>query len=356
MTPEATSEPIPVRPPSGRRRLGKYLLFLSRGLGPTAAGWLARHDAPVGQDYRGIPLPALDGAFRADPSWADVEARDGEIRSRALGLTFGHARDLVTHGYGSWLALSHLGWRFARNPTPGGLQARHAALTLNLATTEDCEMVREIHLMPRCYDLRLAGSWDVVDIGGNVGMAALFFAAQPWCARVFSYEPFGMTAAAFRENVALNPDLMGKIALQEVGLGESEADLEVDYDPQLKGSMSVAGLGAWRGPSATATGKVSIKIERASTALAGILSGPRPVLAKIDCEGSEYGILRDLSASDLLRRFSALIIEWHGAGPEELVALLLGHGFAVQVTPLAEDQRTLGLLHATRLPPAAGVR
>jgi FkbM family methyltransferase len=347
------AEPNPVRPPSTLRRLGKVAYFLCQGLRPGTAAWLARHDAPVARDFAAIPLPAIVAAFTADPSWADIEAGEGTIRSRALNLTF-EGDDLVLHGYATWLALTRLGWNFVRSGEPGCLRASHGSFVLNVTTTEECEMVREIHLEPCCYDLRLPGVWDVVDVGANVGMAALFFAQQPWCRSVTSFEPFAPTAEAFEANMALNPALATKITLVRKALGESDRTLDVDYNPALRGSMSLTGVGSWRDDRTVPRQKVSIQVERASTVLAPVLAARRgrPVLGKIDCEGSEYTIFRDLEASGMLAHFSAFVIEWHGHGPGEIIETLHRQGFATHVSPLSADHHTLGLIYAIRLAPS----
>ncbi len=342
------------RPPSLVRRVGKFGLFLWRGHPPGVAWYLAVSDALKGQNYRGISRPALAAAVRADPSWRDLVSIDGQIRSRALDLEF-LRDDLASRGYRTWLALAQLGWKFKRSAGTG-LIAQRGAATLQLSTDEECEMMTEIHVAG-CYDFRLPGEWHVVDIGANVGMASLFFAEQPWCGRVTSFEPFARTADAFVSNLALNPTLAPKITLVRQALGETDSVLSVDYRPELRGSMSLSGVGGWRGSATAAVERVSIRVHPASLALAPVFAGLGGcrLLGKIDCEGSEYAIFRELESSGALGKFSALVIEWHGRGPAEIVAPLLRHGFAVHVSPISPDHRTLGLIYATRCAaPAAG--
>jgi FkbM family methyltransferase len=340
--------PIPPRPPSLARRLGKFAFFLLHGHSPGLAWWLAVHDATKHQNYRAIAREALTAAAAADPSWTDLVVADGHIRSRALGLEF-LGTDSVTRGYLTLLALAPLGWSFTR-ATSGVLLARRDSLQLRLITDEECNMIGEIFL-EGCYDLRLPGEWHVIDIGANVGMAALFFAQQPWCKHVTSFEPFASTADAFAANLALNPDVATKITLVRQAVGETTAELHVHYDPNLRGSMSVTGIGAWRGPPAAGAERVTIQLAPATTALAPAFAalGPCRLLGKIDCEGSEYGIFRELESSGALDQFSAFVIEWHGSGPDEIVRTLQRLGFAVHVSPLSSDHRTLGLIYATRL-------
>jgi len=336
------------RPASLVRRLGKFGVFLARGHGPRLAWWLAGHDALKRADYRGISLAALESAWRADRSWRDIAADAGRVHSRALGLEFKNG-DAVDRGYATWRALADRGWKFERGND--GLIAHGNGLTLAISTAEEETMIKEI-FFDRCYDFRLPGSWQVVDIGANVGMAALFFASQTWVNRVFSFEPFAPTADAFRSNLQLNLSLSQKISLSQTGLGANAATLSVDYHAALRGSMTLTGVGQWRGRPGTTGHPILISVERASAALSPIIAGRNGhrLLAKIDCEGSEYDILGDLDASGMLEYFSAFVIEWHARGPDELVRLLSGHGYALHVQPLSPDETALGLIYATKLP------
>lgn len=339
------------RPPSRLRALAKFVHFLLRGHTPIQARWLAAYDAPKAADARGVSREALAAAYHSDPSWSDIQIAEGRVTSRALGLAFS-GDDATTRGYRVWRALAHRGWSFSPRPE-GGLLARWGDFALALTTDEETEMIREIFLAG-CYDVRLAQPCHVIDIGGNVGMAALWFARQANITRVTSFEPFAPTAEGYRANVALNPALAPKITLITDALGETETTLQVDYVPSLRGSMSVSGLGGWRHVDDKAVGKIPIHVVPAAPVIGPLLAAAQAagarVLAKIDCEGSEYAIFRNLEAAGLLGAFHTLLIEWHGLGPDDLVAALLRHGFVVSVMPLSEDGRSLGLIHATRQP------
>ena len=345
--------PPPTRPPSLLRSWGKFGRFLLRGHGPGLAWWLAQRDAVMRNDYRHVRRPALVAAWRADPSWTDLLVGEGRASSRALGLEF-RGDDPVSRGYATWRSLALAGWRFEDRGVT--LLASRDGLTLQLQTEEEEEMIKEIYLR-NCYDVRLPGRWQVVDVGANVGMAALFFARQPGVERVYSYEPFAPTADGFVANLSLNPQLAPKIQLTRLALGEAAGEITVDYDPALRGSMSLTGLGSWRSEAGATGQKIRITVQPASAVLAPVFSGLNGcrLFAKIDCEGSEYGILRELDASGALAHFSALVIEWHSQGPDELLRILAARGFALQVHPLSPDSQTLGLIYATRLPPATQV-
>jgi len=334
----------PHRPPALARRLGKFALFLARGHPPALAWWLASRDAVRRQSYRGVTRAALEAAWRADPTWVDLVVRGPHIHSAALGLEF-TGEDPASRGYATWRSLHRLGWEFSREGER--LLARRDGLTLGIETAEEEEMLAEIYLR-RCYDLRLPGRWQVVDIGANVGMAALFFAQQPGVEHVHAFEPFAPTADTLQRQLERNPHLAARISLTRLALGEKAGQLTVDYHAELRGSMSLAGLGAWRGAPVGPAQRISVQVQPASAALASVFSaqGNCRLLAKLDCEGSEYGILRELDASGSLARFSAFVIEWHGQGPDALVEILARRGFVVHVAPLSDDPRVLGLIYA----------
>jgi FkbM family methyltransferase len=328
------------------RRLGKFLLFVSRGLAPATAWWLARHDATKCNDYRGVPLSDLAGAWEATGRWNGLVAAGGTIRSTRVELPF-HGTDLLARGFSTLAALHENGFAIAR-AEGGTLLVTNATWHLRVTTEEEISMLHEIFL-DGCYDLRLSGHWNVLDIGANVGLAGLFFAAQPWVHQVIAFEPFAPTGDAHRDMLALNPGLAAKISLHRYGLGETTERLTVGFCRNLCGSMSIHGLGSWRGAATTPLERVDIEVRRASEVLdefAPTLAGRR-TLAKIDCEGSEYPILRDLERSGWLTRLDAIIMEWHGRQPDELVERLQRAGFGLHVRNLAGN-RTLGLILAWR--------
>ncbi len=327
------------------RSLGKFILFLTRRVRPPTAWWLACHDAPVAQDYRGVPLAALRAAWQAARSWADLAAGSARISSRLLRLDFA-GDDVLARHYPVLCDLVRRGFHVQSEASNLILSDGHLAFCIS--TDEEVSMAREIYL-EQCYRFHLEGRWNVLDIGANAGFASLFFAAQPWVARVDAFEPFGPTADAFDANLRRNPTLQEKITLWHHGLGEADATATVDYHPPLRGSMTLSGLGAWRGRVDGKTKKVSVQVRQTSRVLDELRPGfsGRPVLLKIDCEGSEFGILRDLERTGWLSRLDLIVMEWHQHQPDELLAGLSRAGFAQHVRALAPDS-TLGLIIAVR--------
>ena len=65
---------------------------------------------------------------------------------------------------------------------------------------------------------------------------------------------------------------------------------------------------------------------------------------KMDCEGSEYGIFKNLDAAGLLGRFDAIMLEWHNHGPHALREMLEKHGYSVFT--FGDQPSPIGMLYA----------
>jgi len=304
-------------------------------------------------DYRAVPLAILSNACNAVGDWAELAVNNGQAIAIRLNLPF-EENTLLSHGYATLLALHQRGFTLGLHP--GGILLTNSTFRLRVTTVEELSMLQEI-FVEGCYDLHLAGSWNVLDIGANVGFASLAFSAQPWVNRVVAFEPFGPTAAEYALNVEFNTSLAAKIALHCFGLADRDESLDVPYHPNLRGSMSIHGLGSWRGPAHSAATKVSIKVRRATSVLeelAPSLRG-RPLMVKLDCEGSEYAILSDLENSGWLERVDLIVMETHLRPPEELIRQLYRADFSLHVRALVPD-RTQCILLAWRHTAARSVK
>lgn len=184
-----------------------------------------------------------------------------------------------------------------------------------------------------------------LDIGMNVGAAALWMAREFGC-QVHGFELCAPTFEIAEENMALNPREASLVHRHAFGLSDEDATLEIPYLAASSGDAGIFGLN-----TAPGAAMLQVEVRRASEVLRPILDAapPGPVFAKLDCEGAEFPILRDLAASGLLSRIDVLAMEWHrGAGdPRELAEALERSGHAVSLQTIDES---LGYLRATRTP------
>lgn len=269
----------------------------------------------------------------APGAWLELPAEWPQVRD------FDHIR-----------ALAHKGAKFAR-VDDGRLRVQIDDLVFFPATAEELFILREI-FVEGVYHLRLARESVLLDIGGNVGTAALWFARQPLVAQVHTFEPLPDNLARLQNHLAANPEAAKRCVVHPYGLGAKEQTIKVRYLPSSRGSFSVVhGLDAVvdkRLKIETTEAEAEVGIRPARLALHDIASANPglDIVAKIDCEGAEEEILADLEKADLLGRIRAIIMETHFGNGCRLADLLSRNGFLVfQPQPGSTD---LGYIVAFR--------
>jgi len=190
------------------------------------------------------------------------------------------------------------------------------------------------------------GSWEVhlppgdqavvIDVGMNVGIAAVFFATTLGCP-VYGYEPFKETYERAIANISLNPQLAALIHPENVGVAGTNRTASGNFCTE---SSTVSGLF----PVSCVAGRdlavlnEPIVLRSAAELVDDVcaIHPKRQVIIKMDCEGSEYEIVDCLIASHRMDRVAAILVEWHrlaGRGqPVQLRDKLLAAGFVVYGT------------------------
>ncbi|KAA2238135.1 FkbM family methyltransferase [Salinarimonas soli] len=137
----------------------------------------------------------------------------------------------------------------------------------------------------------------MLDIGAWIGATALVAASCG--ARVIALEPDPTARAQLLTNLALNPALCGRIRVLDRALAPTLAPVPMGPGRKAGDSMSSAlygeGPGAWTAAAATIA-----EIE-------ALLPAGAPVLVKVDIEGGEYAVARDLAAFARARRATVLL-------------------------------------------------
>jgi len=174
---------------------------------------------------------------------------------------------------------------------PGGIRA---AIRPNGV---DCGTLRDI-FDSRLYDLRASGVTRVLDLGGNIGAATLFFAAQFPEAEFACVEPFPGNLAVLRETIRANR-IRATVFDGVVGIDAGEADLYVGCNPD---AFSLT-------PAKTSAPKLRVR-QFSVPELLDLLGWDRIDLLKIDIEGYEKTLFRHNNA--WLSRVRLIIGEAHG--------------------------------------------
>lgn len=194
---------------------------------------------------------------------------------------------------------------------------------------DDLRFVDEIFFRST-YNFKLGQDCCVIDIGMNIGLVSLTFALKSEVKEVHSFEPFKGTYDRARANLSLNPTVANKISANNFGLAGVDQNTTVFiYDGSDSGAFSI------RGSSSGTPEQISVR--NASNVLGPIIASAksknRDVIAKIDCEGSEFPIFQALNDDGLLADISAFMVEWHrgvdGKTQQDLIAPLVQQGFVI---------------------------
>ena len=200
---------------------------------------------------------------------------------------------------------------------------------------DDVNFVDEL-FFKSAYNFKTRRPTCVIDVGMNVGLASLLFAANTQVAEVHAFEPFASTFLRGCANIALNPDLAAKITTHNFGLSDKDEDVTLAIDENGGDS------GGMQTRSVDGGTPMRLTLRDAAGTIGPIVANARArgldVVVKIDCEGAEFPIFASLGASGLLNDISAMMVEWHrifdGRNQAELIDPLLSAGFTVfDVTP-----------------------
>ncbi|MEQ9467748.1 MAG: FkbM family methyltransferase [Ekhidna sp.] len=231
----------------------------------------------------------------------------------------------LLRGYSSAKKLVANGGRlFLEN---GVLLLAHSGLRVEIQTAEELFIACEI-LVDKCYEFHIAEPCLILDIGMNVGIASLYFASQKNVVAVYGFEPFEPTFKQAQENFRRNPSVSQKIKSNNIGLGDCNKEMMVDYSPSNRGRVGLFGTNLVKNEFVD-LGQELIKIKSASEVLKEIITS-RPSIKKVvkmDVEGAEFEIIENLYNNGILSSFDAIMMEWHKTEPTEIIHSLSKNGF-----------------------------
>ena len=208
----------------------------------------------------------------------------------------------------------------------------------------------QTHALFLVHELFVNGAYDfhassaaprIIDAGANIGMAVVFFKALYPDAHITAYEPEPETFAMLERNVTANA-LTG-VELVSAAVGD-RSGTAVLYTDESAGSITASLDAGWGGATSR-----TVRTVRLSESV----DGPVDFL-KLDVEGAEYAVVRDLVSSGRIAWVREAVIEAHDIASEpdgipSLVEALRGAGMVVTVSPDGPSSRA-GLIHARRRP------
>lgn len=150
----------------------------------------------------------------------------------------------------------------------------------------------------------------VVDVGANVGAAALFFALRFPAARIFAFEPAPACQPLLRENLAGRP----QVRVEPYGLFDRDAERQLFLGRQdsVTNSLGRSAYNGEEGPLVT--------LRHAGEALRDL--GLQTVdCLKLDTEGSEVPVLEALAP--FLPGVNVLFVEYHSEADRRRIELFM---------------------------------
>jgi FkbM family methyltransferase len=179
---------------------------------------------------------------------------------------------------------------------------------------------------------------DFIDIGANIGWYTLFAAhALAGRGQVHSFEPDPAHLAKLRANIAVNR--LENVTVNGWALSDRTGTATLHRNPDNWGDNSLL-------PSLDRPGSTTVELRRLDD-YAG-LDGGRPLLIKIDVQGSELAVLGgarhvlETHAGDIVIycEFAPDLLAAAGGSAAELAAFLEGLGFAAALV----DRRRLRII------------
>jgi FkbM family methyltransferase len=216
---------------------------------------------------------------------------------------------------------------------------------------EDFQIISEILVYNHYKILPLRDSI-AIDIGMNIGLASVYLAKEAWAKKVYAYEPFRDPYERSKETFDANPAFKDKIFTRNAGLSGRNEKLDVRYDAD--GTIATGVKGSTSGPVQ------QIELLDAGEVFESICSEAEAnklgVIVKMDCEGSEFPIMKRLAERSLIDRIDAFMVEWHkGWSPDaklkDLTDPLRAAGFVI-FDHTVESDYFAGMFFAARVRPS----
>jgi len=227
-----------------------------------------------------------------------------------------------------------------RRSTDAIVRLPRTGLRFAVRNAMDLWILKEV-CVDREYDVASGGlenGWTVLDVGAGFGAFAVHVAATRPQSNVYAFEPSPQSFALLQRNLQLNGVGNVQVFDRAVGRANGSAWLRVSDGEPLTSALTT---GPVQGSVAVEQWTLGEALDRIGVARCDFL--------KMDCEGSEFDILRS-TPGDVLARVDRMCFEYHddaGRHHAELVDILTRAGFVVRAMP-GPAYRERGLIYACR--------
>ena len=141
----------------------------------------------------------------------------------------------------------------------------------------------------------------ILDCGANIGLATLFFKRLYPKARIYSFEADPATSDVLRYNVEQNH--LQDVTVRNLLLSDHGGAEKFYIASETPGSLRMS-------TNSSRLAAESREITVDAGRLSDYIDGPVDLL-KLDVEGSEFGVMRELAASGKIALIKRMIIEYH---------------------------------------------
>jgi len=227
------------------------------------------------------------------------------------------------------------------------LQILIKELNFTVTTQEEIFILREI-FVDGIYNFEFSQPCIVIDIGMNVGFSSLFFAKKNTVHKVFGYEPFKPTYLRALQNIQQNPEISQKIEAINLGISNQNETRTVNYCDSNKGSVTITDDKNFSQKIGSKITREKVSIIAADEVLLKISQEycDKPIICKIDCEGSEYAIFKSLESFKREQLPDAFMVEWHYKGPQEIINFFSSKNYFIN---WFGNDKGIGMLYATKI-------
>lgn len=213
-------------------------------------------------------------------------------------------------------------------------------------------LFHEIFLGHEYYFVAGSDGPHIIDCGSNIGMSVLYFKMLYPKARIEAFEPGNETYSCLEENVRNNfPD---SVVTHKAALSNREGTIDFYYDPDNPGSLLMS----------TRKERMPKEKQQVNANLLSKYVKEKVDLLKIDIEGAELEVVKELIDAGKLGLVEQMVIEYHHHIRGEadvfsgMLNLLEDAGFGYQIEghlgrPLRREQVQDILIYAYRKKPGA---
>lgn len=140
----------------------------------------------------------------------------------------------------------------------------------------------------------------IIDCGSNIGMSILFFKTLYPDSSILAFEPGELTYQTLVRNIKENG--WRNVDARQQAVAETDGMMNLYFDDSQSDSLRMSII------SDRSSGKASRPVQ--VVRLSGCIDGPVDLL-KLDVEGAEMGVLKDLSRSGAISQVKEMLIEYH---------------------------------------------